>query len=180
VHLRGNLLGAPEEPKQPETKPAETDWRSLLPKPKLRTNLFGEPVYPVPPNLLRELPKPSSTANSAPADGPGLLGPSKPLQYPNAVMRPEDWKNLEIYKAEVLQKQQAFAQQMPMPTEEPRQIDPGKRGVISTNPENPAYPDRGNFADKLWGPRRSHPCWNGGRGTRMVCLEIARGYEKGK
>jgi hypothetical protein len=79
VHLRGNLLGAPEEPKQPETKPGETDWRSLLPKPKLRTNLFGEPVYPAPPNLLREQPKPSSTANSAPADGPGLLGPSKPM-----------------------------------------------------------------------------------------------------
>jgi hypothetical protein len=83
-------------------------------------------------------------------DAPGLLGQGKPSQYPSAQMRDEDRRQLENYKAEFEK-----TQQQPMATEEPRQSDPGKRGVISSNPENPDYPDRGNFADKLWGqPKR--------------------------
>ncbi|MBF0354020.1 MAG: alpha/beta fold hydrolase [Alphaproteobacteria bacterium] len=60
---------------------------------------------------------------------------------------------METYKAEFAQKQQAAADQTSVPKAEPLQTDPGKRGVISTNPETPDYPDRGNFADKLWGGR---------------------------
>ncbi|MBF0269174.1 MAG: hypothetical protein HQL44_11340, partial [Alphaproteobacteria bacterium] len=57
------------------------------------------------------------------------------------------WRSAEAYKAE-FEKRQREAMKS---ADETRKTDPGRRGVISTNPENPAYPDRGNFAEKLWG-----------------------------
>ncbi|MBF0166544.1 MAG: alpha/beta fold hydrolase [Alphaproteobacteria bacterium] len=93
-----------------------------------------------------EVPKQNASGNS-------LLGPQQPAKYDIEQMRKSYWQSMETYKAELAQKQQETQPQTPMPKEEQRQTDPGKRGVISTNPDNPAYPDRGNFADKLWGSR---------------------------
>ncbi|MFA6019780.1 MAG: alpha/beta fold hydrolase [Rhodospirillales bacterium] len=85
-----------------------------------------------------------------PAKSPGLLGIAKPNRFADPDFEKSYWQSAEAYKAEFERKQQT-----PPATEEPRQVDPGRRGVISTNPENPAYPDRGNFAEKLWGLRAS-------------------------
>ncbi|MDK9722144.1 MAG: hypothetical protein OEL53_13285 [Rhodospirillales bacterium] len=109
---------------------------------ELSTALGGETI-PIRQALMHGEVSPAQLVD--PAKSPGLLGTAKPNRFADPDFEKSYWQSAEAYKAEFAQRQQT-----PPATEEPRQIDPGRRGAISTNPENPATPDRGNFADKLW------------------------------
>ncbi|CAA6605108.1 hypothetical protein MTBLM1_40312 [Rhodospirillaceae bacterium LM-1] len=101
----------------------------------------------------------------------GLLVDAKSNRFSDPDFEKSYWRNAEAYKADFERRQREILraaepkpkrpedyenyirQPDPPATEEPRQDVLGKRGVILANPQDPANPDRGNFADKLWGPR---------------------------
>ncbi len=84
-----------------------------------------------------------------PVENAGLLGDAKSNRFSDPEFEKSYWRSAEAYKAD-FEKRQREAMKS---ADEPQKVDPGKRGEISTNPPNLDYPDRGNFADKLWGPR---------------------------
>ena len=97
----------------------------------------------------------------------GLLGDAKSNRFSDPEFEKSYWRSAEAYKADFERRQREILkaaelkpkrpedyvnyirQPDPPATEKPRQDVLGKRGVISAKPENPANPDRGNFADKL-------------------------------